>query len=573
MTDPTALRASVLPQGSQRPRGKDGGLGLLRWLYVGRMALVTAVLLGAFVVWGRRDWGPILPSASLFALALLGTIWGVWYSQLRRRPLSRNFLYTQVLLDVLVVTGVVHLTGGGESTFAWLFILVISEGALLLPLPGGVLIGALASILYFADIVWGHSETLSGAVVLQIALFALVAIATGILGDRLRSAGLALGAVETELRRLRIDTGEILASITSGVMTIDGEGRLAYLNPAAAGMLGIDPRQWVGAPVLPLLDSVAPQLALHLREALSEGGTVVRSKVAAIRSGEEIVLGVNTAVRREAGGEVGVTAIFQDITDLERIETLNRTNERLTAIAELSAAMAHEIRNPLASIRSAVEQFAKPTLEPGDRAQLTAMVVRESERLSRLLSDFIDFSRVRVERLQDLDLSALLSDCISLAERHPEVGERGLRILPHLPGGELRIAADPDLLHRALLNLLLNALQFSPEGGVVEVRLDLLSEEEVPSELGVPHPVRVAVMDRGAGIPAADLDRVFDPFFTTRRGGSGLGLSVVHRAVEAHQGKILAVAREGGGAQFTMYLPGIARDRLETEEGRDGGYY
>src|SRR5690606_13979824 len=140
--------------------------------------------------------------------------------------------YGQVIFDVLVVTAVVHLTGGGQSDFAPLYIVVIAAGALLLPLPGGVLVGGLASILYIADVVWGHAVDPQGTVLIQTGLFGVMALVTGYLGDRLRQAGTALGAIESELRQLRLDTDDVLDAIDTGVVMVDGDGRLAYMNRA-----------------------------------------------------------------------------------------------------------------------------------------------------------------------------------------------------------------------------------------------------------------------------------------------------------------------------------------------------
>ena len=154
------------------------------------------------------------------------------------------------MFDALLVTGVVHVTGGPDSGFATVYILVITVGALLLPLPGGVLIGALVSILYFADLAWEFQETFTVSLGLQIVLFAVVALVIGLIGDRLRQAGLALGAVSSELRQLRLDTGDILANLSTGVITVNGEGHLAYANPSAEALLGLELQSLIGSPVL-----------------------------------------------------------------------------------------------------------------------------------------------------------------------------------------------------------------------------------------------------------------------------------------------------------------------------------
>lgn len=532
---------------------------LLRWIYLARITLVSGIQLGAFYQWLEALPEQTLLATAMFVSSLVITGTSFWYTHILRRRPGNNFLYGQAILDVLLVTGVVHITLGAESDFAWVYILVITEGALLLPLLGGVLIGALASILYLADIYF--SASLTGAVLLQIGLFALVALATGIVGDRLRHAGMTLGTVQSELRRLKMDTGDILATISTGIVTLEEDGRLVYMNPAAESLLRLDSRQWVGAPVLREIERASPGLAEILRTSLSGGQTHFRRRAKAGAGDEEITLGISTTVREEPDEPRAVTAIFQDITDLERIEALNLRNERLEAVAELSAAMAHEIKNPLASIRSAVEQFEAPNLRNEDRGILTRMVVRETERLSRLLTDFIDFARVRIGRLAPVKVEELVRECVVVVQRHPEASERGVEVRLGPIDPSVCVLGDADLLHRALLNLLLNAVQFSPDGESVTLTVEAVHGEE---GLGVPTPIRIQIRDSGPGIPDEDRERIFDPFFTTRKGGSGLGLSVVHRAVEAHGGAILVAKAPQGGAEFNVYLPAMTAE--------DGGY-
>ncbi|TVP42191.1 MAG: hypothetical protein EA350_17015, partial [Gemmatimonadales bacterium] len=324
---------------------------LLRWIYLGRLALVSGMLTGAFLVWGEAQPQQTFVATLMFVVGLVSVAASLWWTDLASRPVRRSFLVTQVALDAVLVTGVVHITGGGESTFAWLYILVISEGALLLPLSAGLLLAVLASILYMGVIVWGHPETLSGSAGLQVGVFAAVAAATGLLGDRLRRAGMKLGEMESELRRLRLDTAEILTTISTGVLTLDEGGRILYLNPAGEILLGADQAtlEADGAVALRSIAQFAPQLAGILQESMDRREASYRLRSEGTRAGIPMILGVSTFVREEPGDPLAVTAIFQDITDLERMAVLNRRAERLEAVAELSASLAHEIKNPLAS--------------------------------------------------------------------------------------------------------------------------------------------------------------------------------------------------------------------------------
>ena len=529
---------------------------LLRWLYLGRLTLVTGILAGALRVgFAVRPEQDTLVVITMFLIAIGVTAGSFWYTHVLRRLPGENFLYTQVVLDALIVTGIVHLTGGADSGFASLYILVITTGALLLPLPGGVLIGALVSILYFADLVWGYQETFGVNVALRIALFTVVALITGLVGDRLRRAGQALGAVASELRQLRLDTTDILANLSTGVVTVNADGRLAYANAAAEALLDMELSQQIGRPILDQVDRVAPGMGHILRGAISNRVAVSRGRVEAITRRGSTKLGVSTAVLERGEDEKpSATALFQDITDLERLDELNVRAERLEAVATLAASLAHEIKNPLASIRSAVEQLARGRLSGEDRAVLERLVLAESDRLSRLLSAFLDYAGLRMGRGEELDATALVRGCLLLAKQHPDLAE--VEVVSDLGDEPVMLNGDADLLHRALFNLVLNGAQSAGPGGRVIVTLADQRHRRRPRGTGIEHPVRLVVEDSGPGIALEAIGRIFDPFFTTKAGGSGLGLAVVHRAVEAHEGAIFVEQSAAGGAKFEIFLPG-----------------
>jgi two-component system, NtrC family, sensor histidine kinase PilS len=552
-------RPTTPPEGPVRGLA-PGAPGILRWLYLGRLLLAAGVVVAVLAGWPLLGQTEITLALSLAAAAAIVTIPSFWLTHVRGRAPGVTFGYLQVAVDVLLVTTLIHVTGGATSAFGPLYVLVIALAALLLPLPGGVLIGGLASMLYFADVVWGHGDTVGGTVLLQIGLFAVVALLTGWLGDRVRRERMSRGVVESELRQLRLETDDILASISTGVITVNPSGRLVYMNPAAEVLLDLLSRDWQGRPILEQLDEVAPGLGGVLRGSLSDRIPRSRAKSVGSREGQPLTLGISTTVlEHEDGRAPSVTAIFQDITDQDRIEQLNRRNERLEAVAELSASMAHEIKNPLASIRSAVEQLTRSGLDDEDRNILRRLVVVESDRVSRLLSEFIEFSRLRMGEVTEVDLEQVARDAVALTRQHPDTQAHHVKVLDTIQAGGLRIPGDADLLHRAIFNLLLNGAQFAGEGGEVQLIVERVSR--APGGGRILDPVRVAVRDTGPGVPPEDVPRIFDPFFTKRRGGSGLGLAVVHRAVEAHQGIVLVESYgRDGGAEFAIYLPGQRAD-------------
>ena len=541
-------------------------LRLLRWLYVGRLTLATGIFLGALFVWRDADASDITLWSTLALLSSLAvTSLSLWYTNRIARNPGNNFLYGQVLFDTLLVTVVVHITidGGTGSVFAPLYILVIAAGALLLPLPGGMLIGVLASILYFAVSLMHHTPGAGGlfVVTLQGVLFAIMALVTGALGDRLRHTGTALGAVESELRQLRLDTDDVLDTIDTGLVTVDEVGQLVYINDAAEAALRIPDREWRGREVTNELDRRAPGLGTVIRRTASLRTPIRRYEIRMRGDEGDRYLGVRTTVLERGESPPWVTAVFQDITDTKQIDELMRRAERLQAVAELGASLAHEIKNPLASIRSAVEQLAVGRLNDRDRVVLRSLVLKESDRLTRLLTDFMEFSRIELRRWGAVDLCKVTKDAIGLVQQHPATSG-GARIELRAPLEPVIVTGDEDLLHRAVFNLVLNAVQHSGVDGQVKVEVGrITAKRDVPSAVQFERPVRLAVSDTGPGISPEALERIFDPFFTTREGGTGLGLALVHRAVEAHQGMILVDGGPEQGAQFTVYLPAQAERR------------
>jgi two-component system sensor histidine kinase PilS (NtrC family) len=531
---------------------------MLRRLYAGRLMIAAAIYIAAVSLTVQGKLGlavdTLIASAMLLS-AIAMTAFGLWWTSILRRKPGTNFLYSQILYDVLLVTAVVHVTSGADSHFAPLYILVIAVAALLLPLPGGMLIGALSSLLYFVDLMFLQKDQAPNAmftVLLLVGLMVVMAIVTAALGDRLRSAGVLLGAVESELRQLRMDLSEMIGAIDTGLVTVDGAGRLMHCNEAAAKLLSLHTVEWINRPVLEELDRAAPGLGTLVRRTSATRVPVRRFEIRQRGVESDRFLGVRTTVL-DRQGMPWVTAVMQDITEGKQIEDLIRRAERLQAVAELGASLAHEIKNPLASIRSAVEQIAGTRVDAKDREVLRRLVVVESERLTRLLAEFMEFSKVEMRRWNVVDMRNVAMEAVELANRHPDK-QPGARIELSPGSVALEVDGDPDLLHRAIFNLLLNALQHSGAAGVVRVELSRAARTEMPSSVPLDMPIRLSVKDNGPGVPEDEIPRLFDPFYTTRSGGTGLGLALVHRAVEAHRGAIF-VDGGHGGANFTVYLP------------------
>jgi two-component system, NtrC family, sensor histidine kinase PilS len=525
---------------------------IVRWVYVGRFSVAAAIFLAAQLVWSAAPTEHTQVASLIFGLTLLFTAASAAYTEVfRPQPLPRAFLYVQTIFDVVLVTAVVHVTGGSASHFAALYILVIASAALLLPVGGGLFIALLTDLCYFAEVLlWSHTVPDVG-MWLQLGVFGSVALGCGYIGARLQEAG-AGTAAELVLARLQAD--DILRNIRSGIVTVDAHGHLLYANPAATELLGLPHRGSIGASILPRIASVAPELARALDRAAKQQHRTTRGEDTVTLGDHTFPIGVTTTFSEIAGPTGTATAIFQDISGQKRLERLHVRAGRLEAVAELGASLAHEIKNPLASIRSAVEQLARMPQADDDARTLGGLIVRESDRLSRLLSEFLDFARARVTRVEPIDVGAMVGGAVALADAHPD-RRPGAQVICTVPETPLVIDGDEDLLYRAVFNLLLNAVQATYAGGEVRVDVTTMAADQLPAGVTMPGgAVVVRVSDDGPGIAADVRERLFEPFITTKPGGSGLGLPVVHRAVEAHRGVVL-VDTGAQGTRFTVLLP------------------
>jgi len=422
---------------------------LLRWVYLGRAIVPLVVFLAAAFFFRAQRPEVIVTLAIAALMSVLAAGLSVWYTHVREAQPGFTFLYTQALFDLALVTVIVHFTGGAESDFSALYILVIAVSAALMPVASGLLVTLLGGLLYVADVVLGYPEQLSVIVGLQVLVFVSVAVATGYVASRVGVVGAEREVLQREVTRLRLEAGDILRNIGSGVVTVDGEGNLAYANPAAAALLGIDAAALVGRPIVEFLKVRSPELWAAIVNTQRRGERTVRAEGRVVSDGLAFPIGLTTtALQIEPGRPPSVTAIFSDISDQKRLEEMHLRTERLEAVAELSASLAHEIRNPLASIRSSVEQLAHSAGASEDEQLLAGLVVRESDRLSRLLNEFLDFARVRAGHFEPVDLLALVHMAADLVRGLPDIRTPGHKIR-HDPPAIAGIAME--LAHQARL--------------------------------------------------------------------------------------------------------------------------
>jgi len=527
------------------PRALIGGIILVRLVLIG-------LVFGRAMTPGADD---IIPATARVVAGLLGLVAIGWLAMVSRRvagPLSPTTLFAQSAVDILLVTSLVS---GDATPLAALYVALVVVYGLLQPTGRALLTTIFAGACYVWVTRGSPDASLAWS---QAAVIALVGGLIAVLGNRLTFASREQTVLAEALVQAKLEAEEILSSIQSGVIMVDGQGRLGYLNPRGARILG-DADFVPGQPVLDALRVRSRELHEAIVRGITEGVRISRGEATVRRNdGTLFPVGLSTTTFRRPGSERAlVTAIFTDISDLKRLQEFRVRAERLEAVAELSASLAHEIRNPLAAIRSAVEQLARSVGRDEDDQVLATLVMRESERLNRLLSEFLDFARVRASRFERLELLSLVEGVARITREHPETRGTTFTVI----GEPVELEGDEDLLHRVASNLMLNAAQALAGQGEVTVTVRRARPGEAPVGR-VSRPVMLLVQDNGPGIPEAVRPRLFEPFVSGRSGGSGLGLAIVQRAVEAHRGVILVDTAAGVGTTFSIFLP----DTWEREE-------
>jgi two-component system sensor histidine kinase PilS (NtrC family) len=492
------------------------------------------------------------------AAGLLTVVYLFWHAS-GARP--RTLLFVQCAVDIVFITLLAHFSGGLASPFKLLYFLPIIIVAGRLGLNGGLALagGAAAGhiLLALTDPASASRLVESGAVAeiatLLISLF-LVAFLEGHLA---RKAGESQDRLETTRSRLdaaELRIADILDSITSGLALIDSSGSVVHLNRTGASILGVSEGPSTGRDYR-LVFADVPAFCEHLSAALDAGRPEARVEFFVKRSGGSTPVGLSTSILRgDSGEDRGVIAIFRDLTEIRRMEERLRHDDRLTALGEFAAGVAHEIRNPLYAIRGSIDML-KETVEPkGDEVRLMDLVSRESDRLNSLLQDVLQYGRMESPERESVRLDALLAEVSELARQHPATTPEVTIIVdaPH----EIEGTVSPEQIRRALLNLSINAVEAVEGDGTVT--LSLVRREDFAARGlsgGEGCAVAFVVEDTGVGIHADRKDEVFQPFRTSKKGGTGLGLAIVDKTVQAHGGRMAVASEPGKGSRFIMYLP------------------
>ena len=525
--------------------------------------VVATVLLGLALVVQLRDPGAWAINPLFFLIGLTYAVSLGFIGSLRfvdRWPWLTDVHFA---IDAVIISAAIMLSGGVESLFTILYMLPIVAAASVQFRRGGMQLATLSTILFFGVVLTQYLDAADSldvpislpaadlpavrvaqyTVALNAFGFFAVALLSGSLAERARKGEVRLEQATEEIADLQAFNQYVLDNLLSGLATADAGNRLVTFNRSAMMITGRTSPLPIGegaGSVLQLPDAFASTISQDLAR--------VRSKRIDYQfrrpDGQLIDLGVSVAVLPLPDGTRGYLYTFQDVTDVKRFEQSARLQQRLAAVGEMAAGIAHEIRNPLASMSGSMQMLKQELPLSGDQAQLMDIVLRESERLNQTIKSFLAYARPQRFQVQQLDLRPLIQETAMLLRNGTEVEDRH-SIDVRLPESPVLIDADEGQIRQIIWNLATNGLRAMPESGT----LTLSAVEEVSGERQTSV---LLIEDEGVGIAADDVEAIFQPFRGSFGKGTGLGLAIVHRIVTDYGGQIDVRSRAGGGTMFRV---------------------
>ena len=545
----------------------------LVWLIAGRAA-ISALLLGSGVLIELNAPGALPISAFYFLIGLTFFFTALCAVGLARADQWPWQAAAQLAVDTLVVSALVVVTGGVTSYFSLLYAVPIIAAGTILSRRGALTIAALSALIHAALVLAQYGGGLAWAepwmavpallpparvavylVGTNVVAFLAVGALSGSLAERLRHAGARLESASTEIANLQAANQDVIDSLTSGLLTTDITGRIVSFNHAAETITGLSSADVLGrdvGEVLHLPDEVRRLIARDLDGAKSRRSDYLFPAP----GGRTIEIGMAAAHLLTPGGKLGFLITFQDITEVKRLARDARVKQRLAAVGEMAAGIAHEIRNPLASMAGSMQVLREELTLDDEQAQLMDIVLRESKRLNETIRSFLNYARPQRTAVERLDLAKTVADTAMLLRHSAEV-HPGHVIDADVPAEPVWFEADEGQVRQILWNLATNGLRAMPTGG--RLRLAAMAGPTPPpadpSDAGAPAAsATLEVQDEGVGIPPEELDGIFQPFHGTFARGSGLGLAIVHRIVSDYNGEIQVTSAVGKGTTVRIRL-------------------
>jgi two-component system sensor histidine kinase PilS (NtrC family) len=544
---------------------EKGLRGNVAWLIAIR-AIISTILLGSAIFVQIKAPGSFAVDPFFFLIGLTYALTIIYAVTLRFVDRFRWLVDLQLGGDALIVSAFIYFTGGVTSYFTSLYVLPIIAASTIQFRRGGLLVATFSTVLYgglvlaqylaaeglrtdpwliSASVVLPPGSVARYTVALNVFGFFAVALLSGSLANSLRSAGARLEQASSEIADLQALNQHVIDSLPSGRATTDQAHRILTFNRGAETIIGVPFRLAVGRPideVLQLPAAVMQSIQNDLRE---KDARRHEFRYRADDGRGDLEIGLTATHLETPGGRVGLLFTFQDVTSIKKLERDVAIQQRLAAVGEMAAGIAHEIRNPLASMSGSIQILRQELPLSTEQEQLMDIVLRESERLNTTIRSFLAYARPQRFQIARFDVRRALNDTALLLRNSAEVRE-GHEILVDVPPSELWYEADEGQIKQIVWNLATNGLRAMPEGG----RLNLIGALEQASD-----GVVLTVRDEGIGIEPEEMDALFQPFHGSFAKGSGLGLAIVHRIVSDYNGEIQVSSQRGSGTTVSVRLP------------------
>ena len=504
----------------------------LSWFIFLRIGVISS-LLAFFIFFKLKSYVPSLsqPLISVyFLLALTYLINFFFVVSLQRIKNLEIYVGAQIVYDIVFTTALLWFLQAPDSIYNILYAMAIIFASLLFQRTGALLAACFCTICFSLLVMsYPFIESQNRLLVLFLnnSIFYIVALASGTVADQLRITGIKLKEKESF-------TETILDNISSGLLTVDMQNRIVYFNKAAVDITNT-PRETV---LNQKLKNIFPEFHEFLKEDNNERG---RPEIMFEKDGEKLYLGaVASRLKDHQDSTTGHILIFQDLTKLKKMEEEVRISDKLAAVGKLAAGIAHEIRNPLASMSGSIQVLQRTLPLDEDDKKLMNIILKETERLNSLITEFLTFVRPSAIHKKTVFLSKIMDEILQTVKINPKF-QKNIHI--SLEGEEVEGFFDPEKFKQIFWNLLLNSCEAMPEGGDIRISWKKKNNKSL-----------IKISDTGEGIAPEIREKIFDPFFTTKEGGTGLGLATVYKIIEAHGGHIHVESEKGKGKGTTFTI-------------------
>ncbi len=538
----------------------------LQWYTLVRPLAILAFLIAPFLIARMMAVTVLEPliESSFLLFGIVSVVTLFYAILLRFFNYYRIQAYLQMTGDVFLVTWMVHLSGTFNSPYTALYLIVIFSISCLTTRTGTFALTGIMSVCY-VTLVNHQPELLAqyrGSVSYTLFAFLAVAFLSSHFNEQLSRTDEDIAQVHRKLNDMRASSERIIDSISSGLVTIDLNHHILTFNRAAEEITGYKAKEIVGQHLSFLFPTMMEELESG-KHSLMNGQAMTRLNLECKTSDERTIqLGFSISpLMTDTRKVTGFVLPFQDLTDVMRLERDVRRQDRLAALGRVAAAIAHEIRNPLASMRGAVQVLGSDSRLSDEETQLMNIVLRESDRIDRIISDFLMYAKPRQPEIESVNLNDLLEDTLTLLRYSTEFEVEKYQLLMQPCETEATVIVDPGQVRQVLWNLSRNAIKAMPDGGTLKI--SIIKNEVEPG-------FKIAFSDTGIGMSEEQIERIFEPFSSFSSGGTGLGMSIVYHIIKEHGGKIDVTSEVGVGTTITVSFAANAQIfSIETGEAEE----